>query len=52
MRSKQFARRFIRGRSATLVKAKSVIPAKAGIHRPTDKAVEKWTPAFTGMTAY
>jgi hypothetical protein len=40
------------GGSATLVKAKSVIPAKAGIHRSTDKAVEKWIPAFAGMTAY
>jgi len=29
---------------------KTVIPAKAGIHRSADEAVEKWIPAFAGMT--
>jgi hypothetical protein len=27
-----------------------VIPAKAGIHRSDIEAVEKWIPAFAGMT--
>jgi len=27
-----------------------VIPAKAGIHRATGGAADKWIPAFAGMT--
>jgi hypothetical protein len=27
-----------------------VIPAKAGIHRATARAAEKWVPAFAGTT--
>jgi len=52
MRGKQIRATIYPGRSATLVKRKSVILAKAGIHRSTDKAVETWIPAFAGMTAY
>jgi hypothetical protein len=51
MRNKQNRATIYPGRSTTLVKAKSVIPAKAGIDRSTDKAVEKWIPDFAGMTA-
>jgi hypothetical protein len=29
-----------------------VIPAKTGIHLSTDEAVEKWIPAFAGMTVF
>jgi hypothetical protein len=29
----------------------NVIPAKAGIHPATAGAVDKWVPAFAGMTA-
>ena len=28
----------------------NVIPAKAGIHRATAGAADKWVPAFAGMT--
>ncbi len=28
----------------------AVIPAKAGIHLATDSAVDRWIPAFAGMT--
>jgi hypothetical protein len=28
-----------------------VIPAKAGIHRPTFAKVAEWIPTFVGMTA-
>ena len=32
------------------VGGETVIPAQAGIHRSKTRAVEKWIPAFAGMT--
>jgi len=33
-------------------RAKVGIPAKAGTHRPARELVERWIPAFAGMTDY